>query len=109
MSRILQEMPTLAVAGRHRNAASAEESLSELLEALIALLSRTREDARDMRMQLGRAPAISRGFLRVAGGAVARRFEQGRGRSGVELRIVAVGKGEAAPGAAGGVLVDESP
>lgn len=99
--------PTLVAPTRHRNVASTQETLGELLEALIAFLARTRENARDVRMKPRLAPAVSSRLFRVAGGALARALEQRQGGGGIELGVVAGGKGEAAMRATAGVLVDE--
>lgn len=92
---------------RPRNAASAQKTFGELFQALVAVLSRMLEEASDVRVQLRLAPAIPRGFFRIACGTVARGFEQHRRGRRIEFRVVARRKREAATGTAAGVFVDE--
>ena len=75
-----------------RNAGSAKESLGQLLEALVTLALRAREDPRDMRMKARLTPSVPGGLLRVSGRAVARALEERRRSGGLEPRVVARGE-----------------
>jgi hypothetical protein len=101
------DAPTLVLAERRRNA-SAKETLGQLLEALVPFLAGARENAHDVLMKSRLPPPVSGRVFGVAGGTLARAFEQRRRGGRIEIRIVAGGKGEAATRPAVGVFVDES-
>jgi hypothetical protein len=86
---------------------SAQKSLGELFETLIALLAGARKNARDVRMKTRLPPSISGGLLGIPRRAIASGLEENGRGNGVELGIVARGKREPADGSAAGVLVHE--